>query len=334
MDRPSTSGPEVRSARRRTRYSRLEPGGPNAFAITLGLLGDAWNLQIINQALWGASRYSEWMSQDQMSNSVLAPRLVKLTETGIFDRVAYQQRPMRHEYRLTARGRATWPILLTMWAWERQWAPNPESGLLPLVHTCCGHPLVPELSCAACGQPAVLRDISAREGPSGGWSRSVPAAATRRRSSEPGRSFELLPHTMELIGNRWSAALLGASMLGAHHYGEFVERLSAPPAIVADRLRTFCAEGVLEQAPDSVRPQLLTYHLTDKGRAFFPVVTCLIEWGQHWFRAPEGAAMYYRHNLCRRSFRSQLSCSQCGEQLYGRDIALAGPGLAQEPGDG
>ena len=41
----------------------LAPDSPNAIGRMLGLLGDEWNLLIVQQALLGASRYSQFMSR-------------------------------------------------------------------------------------------------------------------------------------------------------------------------------------------------------------------------------------------------------------------------------
>ena len=58
----------------------LERGGANAIGRMLGLLGDEWNLVIIQQALMGASRYSHFMTRLPVSNSVLTGRLRLLVE--------------------------------------------------------------------------------------------------------------------------------------------------------------------------------------------------------------------------------------------------------------
>ncbi|WP_264001394.1 winged helix-turn-helix transcriptional regulator, partial [Mycolicibacterium gadium] len=52
----------------------------------LGLLGDEWNLLIIQQALLGASRYSQFMSRLPISNSVLTNRLRTLVGDGLLTR--------------------------------------------------------------------------------------------------------------------------------------------------------------------------------------------------------------------------------------------------------
>jgi DNA-binding HxlR family transcriptional regulator len=218
----------------------LEPGGPNPVGVVLGLVGDEWNLLIVQQALQGITRFADLKTRLPISNSVLTSRLNRLTEVGILRRRAYQDRPVRFEYLLTARGRALWPIMLSIWEWERRWVPVQAAGLPRMVHRACGSAFHPVLTCAHCGETVGVRDVEGRWGPSGSWERSAPAAVTRRRSSvgtteTPG----LFPETMALIGNRWSSALLGAAMRGSTRFGEFAAQLGAPPTVVADRLRTF-----------------------------------------------------------------------------------------------
>jgi DNA-binding HxlR family transcriptional regulator len=291
----------------------LPRGGRNAVAVTLGLLGDEWTLLILRYAATGVTRYGDWLSRLPISHAVLTNRLSRLTAAGLLERVPYGS---RFEYRLSRRGRDIWPVLLTIWAWELVWVPD-QAGRLPrMAHATCGETFFPVLVCAACRKPVEPRDVTGRFGPSGTWERSVPAATTRRRSSAAaGTQAGLFPQTMALIGNRWSAALLGAAFLGARRFTDFAERLGAPPTTVADRLRTFVDLGVLESAEG-------VYHLTAKGRAFFPVVMCMIEWGHRWFRAPEGPALVYRHPECGQDFQPILACDRCQEPLRGRDVEV------------
>ncbi|GAA3197975.1 hypothetical protein GCM10020255_101030 [Rhodococcus baikonurensis] len=45
-----------------TGVTELPAGGPNALAVTLGLLGDEWNLWILRFALLGSRRYNDWLA--------------------------------------------------------------------------------------------------------------------------------------------------------------------------------------------------------------------------------------------------------------------------------
>ncbi|RSM91603.1 transcriptional regulator [Kibdelosporangium aridum] len=296
--------------------TRLDAGGPNAIAVTNGIVGDEWTLWIVELALTeGLTQYNEWLNAGPISTAVLTTRLTRLVQADILHREA-------GHYRLTQRGRQMWPILLSMWAWEQKWVNDPEANLPEMRHAKCGTIFSPLLACEACDSVVAARDVRGKFGPSGGWERSIPTGVTRRRAHSGSRPTELVTQTMALIGNRWSTALLGAAFLGATRFGEFEQRMGAPPTIVADRLRTFCDIGVLVASPNPQRPDWVVYHLTEKGRAFFPVVATVIEWGHRWFQAPEGPALRLTHTGCGRAFHPKLRCSECDERLRGASVQV------------
>jgi DNA-binding HxlR family transcriptional regulator len=319
MTAPSTTADPVRAPG----PTRLTAGGQNAVAVSLGLVGDEWTLLILRHAITaGVTRYNGWLRTLPISHAVLTNRLSRLVGGGLLARVPYQDRPVRYEYRLTKRGRDTWPILLSVWSWELTWVTGHAEQLPRMVHSGpagCGREFAPDLTCGACGLVVAPRDISGGFGPSGSWQRSVPTVATRRRTSVDqvaGAGF--FPQTMALIGNRWSAVLLGAAFLGARRYTDFAQRSGAPQNIVAERLRTFGDLGVLTSGPGG-------YRLTAKGRAFFPVVTCTIDWAQRWYRAPEGPAIECRHRACGEPFVPRLRCDRCQRTLRGADVVVSLP---------
>ncbi|HEY1840246.1 MAG TPA: helix-turn-helix domain-containing protein [Mycobacterium sp.] len=301
----------------------LSPGGTNAVGRILGLLGDEWTLLIIQQALLGATRYGEFMARLPISNSVLANRLRALTDNGLLIRATYQTRPVRAEYLITQRGRAFWPVLLSIWEWERRWVPDHVHRLPGMHHTLCDNDFAPTLACRSCGETVTEKEVAARWGPSGSWPRSVPEAVTRRRSTADGNRAEagLFPETMSVFGNRWAAAMLVCAFLGASRFTDFQTQLGAPPSLLTERLQTFCANGVLcvSRQTGSAR---VHYRLTEKGRAFFPVIIAALQCGQHWFRAPEGPAVAITHLGCGKAFTAQLSCDQCAQPLKGTQVSV------------
>ncbi|WP_428340748.1 winged helix-turn-helix transcriptional regulator [Mycobacterium sp.] len=292
----------------------LSPGGTNAVGRILGLLGDEWTLLIIQQALLGATRYGDFMSRLPISNTVLTNRLRALTANDLLVRAAYQTRPVRAEYLITQRGRAFWPVLLSIWEWERRWVPDHVDRLPGMRHTRCGSAFAPTLICRACDETVTEKQVAARWGPSGSWARSVPAGSTRRRSSADGRRGQagLFPETMSVFGNRWAAALLVCAFLGTSRFSDFQTQLGAPPSLLSGRLQTFCANGVL----------CADYQLTEKGRAFFPVIIAALQCGQHWFHAPEGPAVTLTHLGCSKPFVGQLTCDQCDRPLKGAEVSV------------
>jgi hypothetical protein len=130
--------------------------------------------------------------------------------------------------------------------------------LPPMYHTGCGEEFAPVMHCRGCGRSAGIRDASGTFGPSGGFRRSVPRATIRRRSAGgtgasgaagPG----LVPQTIELIGNRWSASALAAAFLGARRFTDMLVMTGAPPTIVSDRLRTSAGWACWRRWPGPAR---------------------------------------------------------------------------------
>jgi DNA-binding HxlR family transcriptional regulator len=159
------------------------------------------------------------------------------------------------------------------------------------------------------------KDVVAQWGPSGSWRRSIPATSTRRRSEAAQRDAEagLFPQTMSVMGNRWAFALLVASFVGMSRFTDFQTQLGAPPGSLADRLSFFTANGVLAASEGR-------YLLTEKGRAFFPVLISALQWAQRSFRAPEGPAVMLTHSGCGRRFDAVLVCDQCAGPLRGAQV--------------
>jgi len=308
--------------------TQLDAGGPNAIAMAYGLLADEWSLWIVRQALRGVTHYTDWAHRGPIPGSALTSRLSSLVEGGVLSKHQYSDRPVRHEYRLTQRGRQIWPILIAMWDWERRWVDIAGTELPRMRHTTCGEFFEPLLTCVSCDRTVHWEALSGAAGPSGDWSRNTPTTGRRQRSRGDKRPDEVVNETMELIGNRWSISILGAALQGMTRFSDFQRRLSASPTVVADRLRVFGQLGVLNQVQSPTRADLKEYRLTPKGKAFLPVALLMIEWGQRWFSAPEGPALLLTHVECGAALSSRLTCSSCRQPLSGATIETVSSGRA------
>src|SRR5262245_27675371 len=76
-----------------------------SIARSLEVLGERWTLLIVRDAILGLRRFDDFQASLGVARNVLADRLGRLVDAGILDRVPYQDRPERHEYRLTPMGR-------------------------------------------------------------------------------------------------------------------------------------------------------------------------------------------------------------------------------------
>ena len=294
----------------------------NAIGRMLGLLGDEWTLLIVRETLLGARRFTDFTSLP-ISAAVLTNRLRSLVRDGLLDRQVYQQQPLRAGYVPTDRCLALWPVLLSIWHWERTWVGQHTRSLPAMGHRECGREFSPVLRCAHCRLTVESSDVDGHWGPSGGWQRSVPRAATRRRArGDTGAQAGLFPETMAIFGNRWASAIIGAAFLGTRRFTDFQSRLRAPGVLVAEHLRVFCDIGVLQAAAHPLRADWSEYLLTPKGLAFYPVVATSIHWAGEWFGAPEGPALNLTHTGCGQSFVPELACDQCGQTLAATSVRI------------
>ena len=87
----------------------------------LEIVGDRWTLLLIRDLSLGLSRYDAFRASTGIPAATLAARLRHLTEHGVVERVRYQERPARDEYRLTAKGRDLWKVSVALREWGDRW---------------------------------------------------------------------------------------------------------------------------------------------------------------------------------------------------------------------
>lgn len=94
--------------------------------------------------------------------------------------------------------------------------------------------------------------------------------------------------TLDVIGDWWSLLIVRDAFDGVRRFSEFQKGLGMAKNILSTRLRTLVAQGILEIAPASDGSAYQAYILTDKGRALFPVIVGLRQWGEdHLFAEQE-----------------------------------------------
>ncbi|HCT7987244.1 winged helix-turn-helix transcriptional regulator [Serratia liquefaciens] len=94
--------------------------------------------------------------------------------------------------------------------------------------------------------------------------------------------------TLDVIGDWWSLLIVRDAFDGVRRFSEFQKGLGMAKNILSTRLRTLMAQGILEIAPASDGSAYQEYILTDKGRALFPVIVGLRQWGEdHLFAEQE-----------------------------------------------
>ena len=92
---------------------------------------------------------------------------------------------------------------------------------------------------------------------------------------------------VELIGKRWTGAILAVLLDGPLHFSE-IRRLvpDISDRLLSERLKELEAEGVVSRRVIEGSPVRTEYALTEKGQALEPAVRALQSWGRSWLAQP------------------------------------------------
>jgi DNA-binding HxlR family transcriptional regulator len=123
-----------------------------SIARTLDLVGERWALLAVREVFLGDHRFDEMVRRTGAPRDTLAARLRTLVAAGILERRQYCEHPARFEYHLTDAGRDLYPVILTLMRWGDQYLAGDDGPPLALRHR-CGHQVVAQVVCQACGEP-------------------------------------------------------------------------------------------------------------------------------------------------------------------------------------
>jgi DNA-binding HxlR family transcriptional regulator len=135
---------------------------PCSVARTLSVIGDRWTLLVLRDAFLGVRRFEQFQRDLGTTRHILSDRLAKLVEHGILERVRYQAKPERYEYRLTGKGLELHPVLLALVGWGDRWMAGDAGPPVVYVHRDCGRQISPAFTCPDCGAAITPRNLTAR----------------------------------------------------------------------------------------------------------------------------------------------------------------------------
>ncbi|MEP9379208.1 helix-turn-helix domain-containing protein [Aquabacter sp. CN5-332] len=122
-------------------------------ARALDLIGDWWTLLIVRDAFDGMRRFSDFQSSLGISRGILSARLKGLVDCGILEMVPPEDGGAHHDYLLTAKGAALFPILVGLRQWGETHCFEPGEPHSILVERTTGRRIGPLKLEDASGQP-------------------------------------------------------------------------------------------------------------------------------------------------------------------------------------
>jgi DNA-binding HxlR family transcriptional regulator len=137
--------------------------------------------------------------------------------------------------------------------------------------------------------------------------------------------------SLEVVGERWTILILRDAFLGVRRFDDFQRSLGVARNVLNTRLQRLVAEGLLERRRYQDRPERYEYRLTEMGRDLWPAIVALMQWGDRWLGAEQGAPMAMEHRGCGGGVSDRRTCTACGADLTLRDVRVVpGPGAEAE----
>lgn len=124
---------------------------------------------------------------------------------------------------------------------------------------------------------------------------------------------------LSVVGDPWTMLILRDAFGGVRRFDDWQARLGVARNVLAARLKSLVAFGVMETQLYSERPPRNEYVLTAKGRDLLPVLLTLKAWGDRHVYSQCGAPVPLVHH-CGAVLEPRLVCDACGEAVHGPDL--------------
>jgi DNA-binding HxlR family transcriptional regulator len=146
--------------------------------------------------------------------------------------------------------------------------------------------------------------------------------------------------TLEVVGDPWTLLILRDAFAGVRRFEQWQERLGVARNVLAARLKSLVAHGVLERLAYCERPPRYEYVLSPKGRDLYDVLLTMAAWGDRHVYGGTGGPICYVHKACGQRFSPGLVCEACGQPIAPGDLipaegatcATVGEALAEAKG--
>jgi DNA-binding HxlR family transcriptional regulator len=125
---------------------------------------------------------------------------------------------------------------------------------------------------------------------------------------------------LAILGERWTFLAVREMSYGAHRFDQIAGFTGASRDILADRLRTLVANGIVEQRQYSEHPPRFEYHLTESGQDLVPILISIGAWGAKWI-GTEQPRRGFAHR-CGHTLEIDHVCASCREPIRSSDLVV------------
>jgi DNA-binding HxlR family transcriptional regulator len=132
-----------------------------------------------------------------------------------------------------------------------------------------------------------------------------------------------LNHGLQVVGDRWTVALLLDAFLGVRRFEVWQSRQGIPRHTLTQRLSSLVEKGIFERRAYQQRPARFEYRLTSSGLALYDQVLMMWAWERRWGTRQLALPKRLVHQTCGHAFLPELSCKACGEKVGLTDLTFS-----------
>lgn len=133
--------------------------------------------------------------------------------------------------------------------------------------------------------------------------------------------------TLEVVGEWWSLMIVREALLGVRRFDDMARNLGIARNVLSARLSRLVEHGIFERRQYQDHPPRYEYRLTESGRALYPVLVALMEWGDRWRSGSGREPLVLVHRTCGHETHPRFVCDHCGAPVVPYDTTpRPGPG--------
>lgn len=124
-----------------------------------------------------------------------------------------------------------------------------------------------------------------------------------------------IARSLGVMGDAWSLLILRESFFfGATRFAEFEDGLMIPTNVLASRLKSLVADGILAKHEVRSGRWQHEYRPTVKGAELWPVISAISAWGNRWITDDQLDEIPLQHRECGNRVYSDR-CNRCARRL-------------------
>ena len=106
-----------------------------SIAMAMDVIGTRSSMLVLREALYGTTRFDDFVQRTKSTDAIVAARLKQLTELGLFEKRPYREegKRARNEYVLTPMGTDLMPAVFALMQWGNRYLQPDDGGPLRLV---------------------------------------------------------------------------------------------------------------------------------------------------------------------------------------------------------